>query len=312
VLRRLASVSRLRWALAAGALAALACASIPPPPRETGQLFLWEVARPDGRGGVAHVLGSVHLSDDEIAFDPAVESALAGAETLVLEVDPEELEPARIAALTAESGFFADGRTLEDVLATETFELLLERLERDGLPRDPFLRMEPWLVGMTLQMIELERQGYEPERGVEAALAQAAGGAGKEITGLETAEAQIAALDSLPLSTQELMLRDALERRGGREGWLALLLDAWHKGDTARIEAEIFAGLGTDPDLDRYFEALFFERNRRMALGIAELVDRGAPAFVVVGAGHVVGARGVLALLAEKGYAVRRLPKTRR
>jgi len=161
-------------------------------------------------------------------------------------------------------------------------------------------------------MIELERQGFDPEQGVELALAQRAEAAGKAITGLETADAQIAVLDSLPWRTQELMLRDALDHEGDLERGLALLLDAWRKGDAARIEAEIFADLGSDPDLDRYFEALFFERNRRMARGIAEIVDRGAPAFVVLGAGHVVGERGVPALLIEAGYAVRRLAKTRR
>src|SRR5262245_35390287 len=256
-------------------------------------------------------MGSVHLSDDEIHFDPAVEAALAGAETLVLEVDPEELDPARMAKLTAETGFFADGRTLQSVLAPETFELLEERLELYQIPTETVLPMEPWLVGITLQMIELQRRGYDPGQGVDLALARSATGAGKTILGLETAEAQLATLDSLPFPTQELMLRDALGEDVDGAGGLDLLLDAWRKGDAARLEAEIFAGLG-DPALDPFFEALYFERNQQMAHGIAELVDRGGPALVVVGAAHMVGARGIPALLAADGYSVRQVPKTPR
>ena len=305
-------MSPCRWILVACGLLAAACATTPPPAVETGRLFLWEVARADGRGGGVHVMGSVHLSDDEIRFDPAVEAALAAAETLVLEVDPEELDPARMAQLTAETGFFADGRTLRSVLAAETFELLEQRLESYRIPLGGFLPMEPWLVGMTLQMIELERQGLDPEQGVEMALARSATGAGKAIRGLETAEAQIATLDSLPLPTQELMLLDVLAGDADGAGGLDLLLDAWRKGDAARLEAEVFAGLGQDPALDPFFEALYFERNQHMARGIAEIVDRGGPALVVVGAAHVVGARGIPALLAADGYSVRQLPKTPR
>jgi uncharacterized protein YbaP (TraB family) len=293
------------------ALLLAACATRPPPPVETGQLFLWEIARADGRGGVAHLMGSVHLSDAAIHFDPAVEGALAAAEVLVLEVDPEELDPASMAQLTARTGFFTDGRNLRSVLSSETFELLEERLEGHGLRPEPFLTMEPWLVGLTLQMLHFQSRGYEADRGVDMALARSAGAEGKAIAGLETADAQMAALDSLPLATQELMLRDLLADEGRSEEGLALMLDAWRKGDAARIEAEVFAGLGRDPALDAFFEALYFERNRRMAHGIAEIVDRGGVAFVVVGAGHVVGARGVPALLAEAGFSVRRLAKSR-
>jgi uncharacterized protein YbaP (TraB family) len=300
-----------RWVVLASALVAAACATAPPPAVETGRLFLWEIGRAGERGGV-HVMGSVHLSDDEIRFDPAVEAALAAAETLVLEVDPEELAPAQMARLTAEAGFFPDGRTLRNVLAPETFELLERKLESYQLPLEAFLRMEPWLVGMTLQMTELERQGFDADQGVEMALARSAADEGKTILGLETAQAQIATLDSLPLPTQELMLLDVLRGDGDGAGGLDLLLDAWRKGDVARLEAEVFAGLGRDPALDPFFEALYFERNQHMARGIAEIVERGGPALVVVGAGHVVGARGIPALLAADGYFVRQVPKTPR
>jgi uncharacterized protein YbaP (TraB family) len=256
-------------------------------------------------------MGSVHLSDDEIAFDPAVERALSGAGVLVLEVAPEELDPERMFELTAKTAFFDDGRTLASVLSPDTWTLLQERLERDRLAPEGFVLMEPWFVGITLQLVALQRRGFDPERGADMALARSAAATGKSILGLETAEAQLAALDSLPLATQELMLRGILESDGDGEEGVPLLLDAWRKGDTARIEAEVFAELGSHPELVPFFEAIYFERNRQMASGIARIVDGGGRSFVVVGAAHVVGEQGVPALLAAQGYVVRRLPKTR-
>ena len=93
---------------------------------------------------------------------------------------------------------------------------------------------------------------------------------------------------------------------------LPLLIDAWRKGDADRIEAEVFAGMGRDPALAPFFEAIYFERNRHMASGIARIVDGGGLSFVAIGAAHVVGDRGVPALLSAQGYVVRRLPKSRR
>jgi uncharacterized protein len=309
---------RFRFLLLVSWLAALAagCASVPPGPVETGQLFLWEVERPDGTGGVAHVLGSVHMAEDPLAFDPAVDRALAEAEALVLEVDPQQLDPAEMDRLTVERGHFSDGRTLDELLDAEAWAALEERTRALGLEVESFRPMEPWLALLTLQVSTLQSAGFDAGQGVEMTLARAAEESGKPMLGLETAAEQLDAFDALPLDVQARMLRDFLRDGGDDAGasgaeTVSLLIDAWHKGDAARIEAEVFAELQHDPSMRPYFERFYFERNRDMARDIAELVDGGGRWFVAVGAAHVVGVQGIPTLLSERGYAVRRVPKTR-
>ena len=302
---------RLRLFLSAGALLGAACATAPPAPVETGELFLWEVARPDGGGGVAHLLGSVHLSEQEMSFDPAVDLALAAADTLVLEIAPEDMNPADIAYLSVERGHFQGGRTLDQVVDTETWLALEERVAEYGLPIDSFLPMEPWFALLTLQMLALQREGYDVEKGVETKLAEDAQEHGKPTEGLETPQQQLDVFDNLPLELQERQLREFLAQSGGEGGDLSVLLDAWRKGDAARLEQELFGELDRDPSLAPYYELFYFDRNDRMARGIAERVDAGGRWFVAVGAGHVVGARGIPSLLSQHGYLVRRVPKTR-
>jgi uncharacterized protein YbaP (TraB family) len=299
-----------RLLLPAATALGLACATPPPEPVETGELFLWEVARPDGDGGVAHLLGSVHLSEEELRFDPAVDHALDAADTLVLEIAPEDMDPVGLASLSLERGHYADGRTLDQVVSPETWQLLEQRVAEYGLAVQSFRPMEPWFALLTLQMIALEREGYAIEHGVESQLAENAQEDGKPTQGLETPEEQLAVFDELPPDLQERQLREFLEQRGG-EGDLSLLLDAWRKGDDARLEQELFGELAHDPSLAPYYELFYFDRNARMARGIAERVDAGGRWFVAVGAGHVVGARGIPSLLAQHGYRVRRVPKTR-
>jgi uncharacterized protein YbaP (TraB family) len=298
-----------RLLLPAATVLGLACATPPPASAPTGQLFLWEVARPDGGGGVAHVLGSFHLSEQELHFDPAVDRALDAADTLVLEIAPEHLDPVGLASVSMEKGLFADDRTLDQVVSPETWRLLEERVAEYGLPIASFLPMEPWFALLTLQNVALQREGYAIEHGVESQLAEDAQEDGKPTQGLETPEEQLAAFDALPLGLQERQLHDFLTHRGG-EADLSLLLELWRSGDDERLEQELFGELARDPSLAPYYQRLYFDRNARMARGIAERVDAGGRWFVAVGAGHVVGARGIPSLLAEDGYRVRRVPKT--
>lgn len=292
---------------------ALSCATQEPAPApvETGKLFLWQVERTDGTGGVAHVLGSVHLSEDELAFDPAVDHALAGADTLVLEIDPDEADPSQIATLSIEKGYFADGRTLEQLVSPETWRALEARVQALGLPFANFRRMKPWLALLTLQVLALQQEGYDVEKGVETRLAADAAEAGKPTQGLETPAEQLDAFDRLPLEIQTRQLEEFLASDGTQSGDISGLIEAWRRGDDARLESEVFGELARDPSLAPYFELFYFERNARMARGIAERVDSGGRWFVAVGAAHVVGARGIPSLLSEHGYSVRRIPKTR-
>ena len=216
-------------------------------------------------------------------------------------------------ALMAERALLPEGRTLPDVLAPDTWKLLSDRLQAAGLAPESFLQVKPWVVALTLQIAELNRQGFKKEQGIDLSLARAASAKSKRIIGLETAVEQLDTLDSMPLSTQERLLRETLDEGspGGVDS-LSVVLDAWRKGDATRIEAVVLGSYRDDPELQRYLEIFYFERNRRMAQEIAEGVDGGGRWFVAVGVAHLVGEEGIPRLLARQGYAVRRVPKTPR
>jgi hypothetical protein len=154
---------------------------------------------------------------------------------------------------------------------------------------------------------ELASAGLRPEAGVEPHVSERAAKQRKPTRGLETAREQIARFDSLPLATQELLLRDTLREPPRRAG--DSLEAAWRRGDLAALAREIFArpkGKHAAP----FFEAIYFARNRDFADEIAQLVDAGERWFVTLGAGHVVGPRGIPRLLEARGYRVERVPKS--
>jgi hypothetical protein len=291
--------------LQAGLLGACATA-----PRETGELVFWRVARADGSGGSAHLLGTLHVAQDAFAFDPAIESALATDDALVLEVAPDELAPGAVQQLIQRLGPLPEGQTLRDVVQPRTLAAVEREFATRGIALEPWLGWEPWVVALALAGDAIESEGYAREHGVERQLLTRGrpGGSVQPVRGLETAELQIARLDALSAETQELLLADAVAKRRG-ESSLAAISDAWRRGDLRAIEREIFSKL-RGRGAEEFFEAIYYARNREFAAAIERLLDEGGRWFVAVGAAHMVGDAGIPRLLEARGLRVERVPKS--
>lgn len=76
------------------------------------------------------------------------------------------------------------------------------------------------------------------------------------------------------------------------------MLEAYRKGDVTRIESLMRESL--EP---HRFHEILTRRNRIMVASITEYIAQ-APTFVAVGAGHLGGEYGVIALLRDRGYKV--------
>ena len=66
----------------------------------------------------------------------------------------------------------------------------------------------------------------------------------------------------------------------------------------------IFEEIERYPEFREFGRLLFDERNVTMAAKVDSYLRNASPAFVVVGAGHLVGPMGIPALLQAKGYDV--------
>jgi uncharacterized protein YbaP (TraB family) len=129
----------------------------------------------------------------------------------------------------------------------------------------------------------------------------------KPIVELETAASQLQMLDRLPAPLQELMLEDTLARVDQFAEQVAELVEAWKAGDEARLEDLVFSPLARFPELEAFYDIVFFQRNERMAARLAEFLGDGKTRLGVLGAGHIIGERGIPAQLGKRGYRVRRL-----
>lgn len=289
-------VGRALLLLLAGLLAA--CTPDPPPDR-AGRPALWEITGPDGAGG--WIFGSVHALPDDVAWwTPALESALARADSLVLEI--ADAAP----AAEARRLFLGLARTpglppLGERVASERRDALRQALDRAGLDAAQLRPLEDWAAALTLSLALDAHHGFVTANGVEPALRARAGK--RPLLGLETAASQLAVFDTLPASAQRALLEAVIAASDdGDQG--RRLVAAWLAGDLAAIEREAEAGMLADPALR---EALLLKRNRAWAHRVAALLRGGRRPFVAVGAAHLAGSQGLPALLAAQGFALRRV-----
>lgn len=80
---------------------------------------------------------------------------------------------------------------------------------------------------------------------------------------------------------------------------------AWKKGDADTIEEEILkSALKENPEMKPFFEKLFDERNVKMAEKVGGYLKGKGSYYVVVGAGHLLGEKGIVKLLQKQGFTV--------
>ncbi|HEX8701371.1 MAG TPA: TraB/GumN family protein [Myxococcaceae bacterium] len=304
--------------LVLAALLGLGCATTPPalapvpaqgpPAAPAERAFLWEVTSAHAQGGTAYVVGSIHLGrPGELSFPASMEAAFTRSDALVVEVDVGAVDAVALQRFILEQGVLPPGERLSERLDPETAKLLGPAAERVGLPLAGLERMRPWVVSVTLSVMELQRAGYQSGLGVDRVFLDRARGV-MDIVELESAEGQLRMLASLPEPLQDAMLRDQLSRSEQLTQGLERITQAWKAGDAEGMEALVFRDQ-TDPALGLVYEKLFDERNARMAEALGKMLAQRRTWFVVVGAGHVVGPRGLLALLEQQGHQVRQLPK---
>jgi hypothetical protein len=266
---------------------------------DAGRSFLWTVRK---GAQVLYLAGSVHaLSADVYPLSPAFERAFAAADTLVEELDLGEAESLAVAPTLLAKGMYTDGRRFDSSVSKDTATLVATRLQSSGLPSEMIQAMKPWLVMLTFAALETQKAGLDTRLGLDKHFYDRAKSAGKAVVGLETAESQIDRLDRMPEAMQEQLLRSTLEELETERESLKTIVGAWRTGDAAGLEKTLLGAFKDYPDA---YRSLIVERNQNWMPQMDACLTKPRPCLVVVGAAHLVGPDGLLALLRRKGYAV--------
>jgi uncharacterized protein len=307
-MKRSSRQARCLWLLLAVCAApVLAQDPVPTPPRKDGQpLFLWKATSPTN---TLYLFGSIHVGDKDFYPLPVeVERAFARCKALILEVDVNHLDQVALRRLVLDKGTYPKGQNLWNNLSKETAARLKKYCARKGIPLAEVEWLRPWVVYLDLQEVELKALGLSEEYGVDRRFAARAKEAKLPVLGLETAESQVNLLAGFAPALQEKLLSATIAGSHTRDTTRKLIA-AWRTGDTKATEEEALrAPVRADPAFQEVIEKIFDERNGEMARKVAGYLEqKGTPYFVVVGAGHLVGEKGLPRLLQARGYKVERV-----
>ena len=264
-----------------------------------GHSFLWKV---QSGANVMYLAGSVHaLTADAYPLNPAYQRAFDASGALVEEIDLAEADPLSGGLGLLAKGMYQDGRTFNTAVSKETAALVAEKLKGTPLALELIQPMKPWMVMLMLEALGAQSAGLDPELGLDKHFYNLATDARKQVIGLETVEYQIDRFDKMPDAMQEQLLRSELAEMETEKTSLRTLLTAWQSGDAPAIEKMLLMSFADNPAA---YNSLITERNRNWMPQLEACLKRSMPCFVIVGAAHIVGPQGLLALLRQRGYQV--------
>ena len=263
---------------------------------------LWRVKGNDGREVV--LFGSVHLLDaNEPWFGADLAAALAEAQRVWFEIpiDPAAQQAAQAAAIA--KGRLPQGETLGVLLSPEGRTRLAAVEAELKLPPAALDHLRPWLADTLVSISYFLKAGARADLGVEQAIDHAAPASAAR-GALETVDDQITALSAGSQADQVAAFEQTLKDVHDDPNAFRRLVGAWERGDTAALVREELEPMRREsPSL---YARLITDRNRRWVGELEPLLRSGPPGrtVVVVGAGHLVGAGGVPALLRRDGFVV--------
>ncbi|MDB5810151.1 MAG: polysaccharide biosynthesis protein GumN [Betaproteobacteria bacterium] len=262
--------------------------------------LLWRIEK--AGAPASHLFGTIHLADKRVTtLSDAVRKEFDAASSFALEV---ALDHGNVAVLATRM-MYTDGRNLAVVAGDPLFRKIVPLTSDLGLPPDMARLFKPWAMVLLLQMPQ-----QDPADVLDFILQRLATEQGKALFSLETIDEQVAAFEKMPEKEQLALLRHVVETHHELEAQREHLLEAYLQRDLGRLwqigEAELAQRPELRPLKQLFDQRLLYDRNVRMAERMQPLLKTGS-AFIAVGALHIYGERGLLALLARDGYRITRV-----
>lgn len=255
--------------------------------------LLWKVEGP-GLATPSYLFGTIHLIPAaDFHFSRAADSVFGLAGKVVFEMDISDpaLQLKVLKYMQLDSG-----KTLRALFSANDYRKIQRKAEKLGLNLELFQNFLPVMVQ---QNFILKTALGGDTRSYELFLMEKARQSGKTIVGLETPEDQVKALRTIPLEKQARMLKESVVQPRKARKELLKLIKLYKTGNIDKM----YRLTARDKNMKEGSEALLASRNKTWVEKLKPLMAEGS-AFVAVGAAHLGGLEGLVALLEKEGYRV--------
>jgi len=263
---------------------------------------VWKVSSANGHvfiGGTFHL-----LTPADYPLPAEYDMAYHAAQSIVLETDLEHLRDPTFKQSLQQTLQYPAGQSIVTALKPETIRQIKVYLATKHVPFDDLAMLRPGMLSITLTMIELRSLGLTGT-GVDEYFFQRAKNDGKHIQWFESAEQQIEFLARMGEGHEDELIRYTLADMKNMPRLINDMKAAWRKGDSAGLEAS-----SLQPYMDDFPELMHMlleKRNDNWLPMLERMIKNDGTEFILVGALHLVGEKGVLSQLRKRGYRVEKI-----
>ena len=260
--------------------------------------LLWEIS---GKhlSKPSYLFGTFHLMcKKDIHFSNNLRQAIKNVGEVYFEMDLDDTSNTFGALLFMN---MKNGKTLKDLYSIEDYTRL-SIFFKDSLqaPIDFIKKIKPAFLEA---FIYPKLMPCKNMSGVEEELMKIAKQNKKEIKGFETIQLQAAVFDSIPYEEQAKDLLKTIDSIGQYKKYFDSMLTVYKNQQLSQIE-KMFNS--TEFGMEENRDVLLDNRNKNWVEQLKKIM-KGKNVFIAVGAGHLVGDKGLIALLKKEGYKLRPL-----
>lgn len=262
--------------------------------------LLWKI-QGNGLKKPSYLFGTIHLiPKEDLTFSDKTLNALKHTDQITFEIDMKEMTNLRTQISLMSKAFMGGGKTLRDLMSPEDYAFIRTKMDEKGLPLTMMERMKPMFLSTMFGTDENSGVTTSNMTSVEVELYKRAKKQKKPSAGLETATYQMAIFDSIPYEVQAKMLIESLRSTEKGDGEFGKMIEMYLDQNIAEMQSMVTA---EDSGMKNFEEILLNRRNRNWLAPMRRMMlDK--PTFFAVGAGHLGGTKGVIALLRKEGYSV--------
>lgn len=264
--------------------------------------LLWRISGKD-LTTPSYLYGTIHIIGKEDFFlTDSTRSAIDRADLVTFEINMDDMLNMSSQLSLLMKSFMGGNKTLKDLLSNEDYQLVKEHFDKMGMPLFFFERMKPMFLTVFADM-DISPGALGGGDGdmisYEFKINDIAKSQDKKIGGLETAEYQMSMFDSIPYEDQAQMLVESIKSSNEGEEAFDKMVEMYKNQDINGM----ISMMGEEEGLGGYDDLLLVNRNKNWIPVMGDMMKE-QPVFFAVGAGHLGGENGVVALLRKEGYSV--------
>lgn len=269
-------------------------------PTSDENALLWRISGKE-LSTPSYLYGTIHLIGKEDFFlTDSTKAAIERADLVTFEINMEDMTDMSAQMGMLMKAFMDDGKTLRDLLSEEDYEVVKKHFDEMGLPLFMLERIKPmFLTVMAGGDMSPDAMQSGDMLSYEIEIMEMAKKDEKKMGGLETMEFQMSVFDSIPYEAQAEMLVESIKSADAGDEEFAEMIKMYKAQDIVGMVSL----MGEDEGIGEYEDILLNTRNKNWIPIMGEMM-MAQPTFFAVGAGHLGGDNGVVALLRKEGYTL--------